>query len=95
MNNYSEVTATSALVQLELDSIGSATISGITKQGSTIVHWIGLMDNIIITADNPIRSLSIDNIDITNYIRDNSIDIDRPFYQWLHQAQYQGWLLEP
>jgi len=34
----------------------------------------------------------------TNYLGYNgtwTLDIDRPFYQWLHQASGQGWLLEP
>jgi hypothetical protein len=34
----------------------------------------------------------------TNYMGFNgiwSLDIDRPFYQWLHLTTAQGWLLEP
>lgn len=34
--------------------------------------------------------------DNTNYLGFNgkwTLTIDRPFYQWLHQAQNQGWLL--
>lgn len=33
----------------------------------------------------------------TNYLGFNgkwTLTIDRPFYQWLHQAQNQGWLLD-
>jgi hypothetical protein len=95
MNNYSEVTATSALVELELNTGGRATIAGIAKQGATIAHWVSLHHPFIIAADNTIKSLSVDNIDITDYITDNQINIDRPFYQWLHLATKQGWLLEP
>ena len=62
MKNYSEVTATSALVQLELNEPGTATIAGIRKKGQHIVHWIGLSNDIIITADNPIQSLLIENL---------------------------------
>ena len=34
----------------------------------------------------------------TNYLGFNgtwSLDLDRPFYQWLHQETAQGWLLQP
>lgn len=37
-----------------------------------------------------------DYLNPTNYIGFNgkwTLTIDRPFYQWLHQAQGQGWLL--
>jgi hypothetical protein len=39
-----------------------------------------------------------DHTQPTNYMGFNGVwrlDIDRPFYQWLHVATAQGWLLEP
>jgi hypothetical protein len=81
-------------VRLELADAGTALVAGVVKTGSTIVHWVTLTEPFIISADN-IKSVSVDNIDITNYVYYNQIVVDRPFYQWLHQATGQGWLLNP
>jgi hypothetical protein len=38
-----------------------------------------------------------DNSDPTHYLGFNgkwTLTIDKPFYQWLHQAQGQGWLID-
>lgn len=38
------------------------------------------------------------NSDCTNYLGFNGIwrlDVDKPFYQWIHQVTGQGWLLSP
>ena len=44
-------------------------------------------------------TVSIDGIDVLprfGYLcRHGKLTIDLPFYQWLHHATAQGWLLEP
>lgn len=54
--------------------------------------------NIIPTYNHLIDYQNDHNINTkTNYLGYNgkwTLTIDRPFYQWLHQAQNQGWLLD-
>lgn len=123
MKTYSEVTATSALVRIELELSSNveytASINGIKKSGNVICHWVPLtkpfaIEVELLSADSNIliKQITVDNIEVvpkfdqlatymgspTNYMDQVgkwTLTFDRPFYQWLHQATGQGWLLEP
>jgi hypothetical protein len=72
-----------------------------SKQETAIIIKNFFIDNInIIPTYNHLIDYQNDhNINTkTNYLGYNgtwTLNIDRPFYQWLHQASGQGWLLEP
>ena len=60
-----------------------------------------VIDNIKVIPKHVDQSVYINDHNYTqptNYMGFNgiwSLDINRPFYQWLHVATAQGWLLEP
>lgn len=129
MNNYSDLTAISAQVQVQLELIGNPDYQVAIAGINTTCHYVDLnqpfnIDVELMTKDYSaeetaviIRSIRVDGIELidqfvhwaqytndhnhtapTNYIGFVgrwSLQINQPFYQWLHQATSQGWLLTP
>ena len=106
MKNYSELTDTPLALEINIHSKDDYTILVDNIEYSSPTHLSLLIDNqksFSIKSTIIIDNINIDNINIiptynhlVNYIEGKwTLTFDRPFYQWLHQAQAQGWLLEP
>jgi hypothetical protein len=81
MKNFSELLATD--LQLEV---------AVNNQ----ICQVGLHDTLIFDLVDTVVIDSIEILPKYNYLGSNGVlKIDTPFYQWLHHATAQGWLLKP
>lgn len=88
MKNFLELTDTDLTLEVEISNLGE-----IDK------YTLPLLDPIKITISKS-ASITIDGILIEDWrLKSNGeqllFETNIPFYQWLHHATAQGWLLEP
>ena len=106
MKNYSELTDTPLALEINIHNKDDYTVLVDNIEYSNPTHLSLLIDNrksFSIKSTIIIDNINIDNINIiptynhlVNYIEGKwALTFDGPFYCWLHQAQNQGWLLEP
>jgi hypothetical protein len=60
------------------------------------IRQVGLHDTLIFDLSDTVVIDSIEILPEYSYLGSNGVlEINKPFYQWLHHATAQGWLLTP
>jgi len=81
MKNFSELLATDLKLEVAVNNQ---------------VRQVGLHDTLIFDLRDTVVIDGIEILPKYNYLGSNGVlKIDTPFYQWLHHATAQGWLLTP